>query len=662
MKSIKSKLIIYSTLIILLSSISIGLISVIQSSNALKVEAEKTLATLSDEASKYIVSNMEAQRRTLEIIALRDDIQSMDFKIQRPVLQSLEESTDFIDLGIMQLDGSVTYSNGFMIQLKDSDPARKALDGNMNAFNFEVNTITKEVVLLFAAPIVKNNEVVGALVGRKEGTSLSNITDETGYGEEGYGYIIDSHGTVIAYPDRDKVSMQFNPIRDVNQDESLAPLATLFQKILTEKSGVSTYYDNDERLYAGYTPIEGTDWIYVITTSSDEVLSAIPSLRRSIVSLLIIIMIVSILLTYVIGDSITKPIVRIARHATKIANLDITEDIRAKYLGKKDEIGILSKALQSITHNLRDIIRQISSSSEQVTVSSDQLTVTSKDSAMASQEVSMTIEEIARGALEQARSTEEGSIKANMLGDAIALNQEYLTEMNRKTQTVQDVLCRGIEEIEYLSKITEESNIATKEIHEAILKTNVSSNKIGQASSVIASIAEQTNLLALNAAIEAARAGESGKGFAVVAKEIRELAEQSSIATMEIDKIISELQMNSEGAVKTIEVLNNVIKEQSDGVMKNKENYLAITKAIKYTEEAVLHLNGSGEEMNRMKKEILDTMQNLSAIAQENSASTQQVTASMVEQTTTIDDIAQASIGLTDLAQNLHKIILQFKI
>ena len=169
----------------------------------------------------------------------------------------------------------------------------------------------------------------------------------------------------------------------------------------------------------------------------------------------------------------------------------------------------------------------------------------------------------------------------------------------------------GLKEINNLASITEESNIAAKEIYDVILKTDASSNKIGQASNVISSIAEQTNLLALNAAIEAARAGEAGKGFAVVAEEIRKLAEQSSSSTMDIDKIVNDLQTNSQNAVTTMERISEVTKEQTNSVMQNKDKYMLISEAMKESAAVIEQLNLSSEEMDKMKNEILDTLGNL---------------------------------------------------
>jgi methyl-accepting chemotaxis protein len=661
-KSIKTKLITYFSILTLLSAIMLGVIAAIGASNSLTKEAENSLTLLSSEVSKLTESRLETQKRTLEMIVLREDIQSMDWKKQQPILQRYVEKTNFLDIAVVGPDGIAKYSGGSTNQLGDREYVKKALNGEKNVYEFVVSRSTNEVVLMFATPIEKDGKVVGALIGRRDGNSLSDITDDVRYGNEGYAYIINSKGIVIAHPDREKVLKQFNPIEEVKNDKNLTSLATLFQKILTEKSGVSTYSFESNDMYAGYSSIKGTDWIFVIAANEEEVLSAVPALVTIILTVTIVILLISIVATYIIGDSMTKPIIRTIQHSEKIANLDITENIDEKYLKKSDEIGNLSKALQSITNSLREIIIEISDSSGQVSAASEELTANTQQTASAAEEVTKTVEEIALGASEQSQNTEKGSLKASLLGAIIEKEQGYVRSLNTASNKVKKVVSEGLVEIDNLYKITEENNEAAKEIYEVILKTNDSSTKIGQASSVIASIAQQTNLLALNAAIEAARAGEAGRGFAVVAEEIRKLAEQSSTSTKDIDKIVNELQSNAQDAVKTMEKVSDISKEQVNSVASSKDKYMLIAEATKQEEAVVNELNVSGEELQRIKNEILDALEKLSAIAEENAAATEQVSASMEEQSASIEEIAGSSESLSELAQNLQAIIGKFKV
>jgi len=364
----------------------------------------------------------------------------------------------------------------------------------------------------------------------------------------------------------------------------------------------------------------------------------------------------------ILSNSISKPIINAAEYSKTLAELDLTSEVPLEMLNRKDELGDLAKALSSITQSFRDMIGKIHNHSEQLAASAQKFAAASQESATAAEEVTRSVEEISKGASEQAQNTEKGALEAIELGKIVDEDVGYAQNINRVTGKVTEVVQEGLAEIQKLSEITNENNLANKAINDVILQTNDSAGKISEASNFIASISEQTNLLALNAAIEAARAGESGRGFAVVADEIRKLSEQSASSVQTIEGIVSELQTNVQNAVDTMKRISEITKEQTESVVRNQHKYKLVEEAMEESQKAIIKLNSAGQQMAGMKNDILETLQNLSSIAQENSAGTEEVTASMEEQAASMKEMASVSENLSQLAQDLQNAVAQFNI
>lgn len=662
MKSLKTRLIFYFTIMILLSSLAVGLISIYYSSTSLTKEAEKSLFVMAKEGAALAESRIETEFKVLETIAGLEDVKSMDWLVQNDVLNNLIDETNFLALGVVGPDGLARYTDGIVENLADRDHIKIAFNGVESISDIIPDVVNGGTLMRYAVPIDMDGKIVGVLVGRRDGGNLSLITEDIGYGEQGYSYIINSKGTVMAHPNKELVLNLFNPIYESENDKNLESMANAFNKILEEREGLTTYTYNGNDLYAAYMPIKGTDWILIITANVDEVLSSVPKMRNNMLIASAIIILISIVIAYFIGNSISKPIIQLKGYAEKVSNLDLTENLHENLLAKEDEVGLLSRVVQHLVDNLREIIKEIDYSSNEVLSTSEELTATTQQSAIAVEDVAKAVEGIAKGASEQAESTEKGALKINELGNAIENNLDLAKNLTYTSNRISEVVDNGLVEMENLFKITEESNKASVEIYDIIQKTNESASAIGEATNVITSIAEQTNLLALNASIEAARAGEAGRGFAVVADSIRKLAEESSKSANSIDEIVKKLQLNAENAVVTIENLASISKEQTKGVINSREKYLAIRDAVNEAIKAVDELNVSSSRMEELKNEILDMIQSLSALAEENSASTEEVTASMEEQNASIQEIASASEGLAKLAENLKSVIDRFKI
>ena len=423
------------------------------------------------------------------------------------------------------------------------------------------------------------------------------------------------------------------------------------------------YYASDLQLFG--TPYSGC-YVPLYQPGSDKIVGSIfcgrsqeevnEALRNTIISMMI-----PMLLVFVIAIAIGMFIVtRIVKHldgavgnlgtlSNGMLNLEMKKDL----VVRKDEVGDIARAIQRLIESMRDIITNITTSSQALQGFSEEFAASFDHIAESINNVNIAVDEIANGSSSQAAETMSASQKVTQMGTALdetTANVETLGSSSVKMREYNKTAAKNLDELSAISETTKSSVLL---VQNQTNQTNDSAQEIREATELITDIANQTNLLSLNASIEAARAGENGRGFAVVADEIRNLSEQSRESAEHIVEIVNTLIANSNTSVTTMNEVAENIRTQNNKIEETGEMFRSLNKEIAEVTEAIEKIRKQTEALDVQKKEVLDIVDGLAAIAEQNAAGTEETSASMAEFHEIIDSCHEATNELTKLAQDL---------
>ena len=268
----------------------------------------------------------------------------------------------------------------------------------------------------------------------------------------------------------------------------------------------------------------------------------------------------------------------------------------------------------------------------------------------ASEVISTALDEIAKGAAVQASDISDSSQQASRMQEnmiQITASVENLSETSKSMSERGTEVTKIVQELSHASDRTSDAFV---KISDQIHKTNASVVKIQEVVNLIAEIASQTNLLSLNASIEAARAGEAGRGFAVVASEIQKLAEQTNSSAKIIDDIILSLSKESLQTVQSINEVTNIVLSQKKQLDETKEKFGIVEEGIKSTTDNMNTVLEQAVVCGNAGSQVVNLMTNLSAIAEENAATTEQTNTSMNELNDATASLARTAMELKKLS------------
>ncbi len=334
---------------------------------------------------------------------------------------------------------------------------------------------------------------------------------------------------------------------------------------------------------------------------------------------------------WMLTRSITHPIKESVGLATKIASGDLSIKVST---ARTDEFGLLLGAFHTMSTNLSELVREITTGASGIASSSEELsTVTVQTSEGVAEQKSQT-DQVATAMNEMVATVNDVARSAEAAFEAASLASERSVHGQKAVK----------ETLEFVTELNDQAEAVSRQL-QALQKDT---QNIGTVLDVIKSVAEQTNLLALNAAIEAARAGEQGRGFAVVADEVRSLAQRTQSSATEIESLITGLVNNAEASVESMARGSTLASQTLERAQEAGDAIKQMAEAVEGIREYNSQIATAAEQQSSVAEEINRNIISIQDVGTQSAASSEQVSA--------------ASTDLARLAERLSTQVARFTV
>lgn len=652
MDSMKMKLIFITAGVCIIPLLIATLLSYVNLKNVAQDDAKELNLRLAEKVSQDIELTIDSSFRTMVQMADTPSVRELiadpsNEALLNEVVKELQtlvtNAGDGNSTVVTGADGmNVARSTGNFVDISEREYFKQAMQGNTYLSELSVSKTTGARIIVPAVPVFAEDgkTPIGALTRNYDVDYLHDkLVADAGTGQ--IMFIMDGTGQVIATSEQ-----------EITAEDDISRAGTeVYSESLTAVEGSFVESFNGNKYVTSFVKEAQTGWTIVVSTEYAVIMSNANKAVVILVIIGIVLAAIAVVIAFMIGNAIDRPIDKIDEALEHLADGRFT-DIEV-YLDRRDEFGNMIRNVNSVIDKLRDIVANVRVTANDLEEDAVELTDSARKISNNMSGISEAVHEIASGATQQAEEIQNASINCQVISD----NVESVTADAGSLASTAEIMSQGSQssqdKLRDLQHSSEQMAGAINQITETIAATGTAVDKISSKIEAIDSIASQTSLLALNASIEAARAGEAGRGFAVVAEEIGKLASDSANSANEIRIEMSNLLTQSQEAVRVADDVSKANKEQYTIIEDTVEAIQSLIDGINTTVSGVQNINMSADACDQSKEVVVDAMNNLSAISQENAASTEETSASVAEIDNTLSELAHETSSLKEHADTL---------
>ena len=373
----------------------------------------------------------------------------------------------------------------------------------------------------------------------------------------------------------------------------------------------------------------------------------------------VVIVAAAIVLSFLYGTKIVKPLKEIQEFARHLAEGNLTWEVHVK---AKNEIGQTGELLGAARRNTRKLLQDITEVASGVSGALKSFDKAFNNMKTSIGETSTAVGSIANNVSEQASSTDDAAGEVRVMAERIERTDDEIKVLDDNAKDMKRLSEQSMNTLNNLIKVNDSARENITAMANQTEATNQAVQQIEVAANLINEIADQTNLLALNASIEAARAGESGRGFAVVADEIGKLANQSAASVEEIRRVIEELIAKTSKSVQIMKEMNKSVDVQVSSLSETYSIFEDLYHQLDSCVNAVQNIGDMTGEIENQRTNVTRSLDRLNNLAQDNAAVAQETSAMTGDLSNMVDDSNQIVAELENKVQSLTADIEKFTV